>query len=123
MTRPIFVGSRRILRAEDLLQLGRRGVVLKRAGRGALLATYDALRCSMPALPVLVMNTTAAGDAFNAGCAVRIMRGMSPREALRYATAAGALSVMQRGAQSSAPDAEEVRSLIQKSAPSEECGS
>jgi ribokinase len=118
-----------LARAEHLLQLGPRGVVLKQGARGALLATQDGLRCSVPAFAVPVADTTAAGDAFNAGLAVGLMRDMSTREALRYAVAAAALSVTRRGAQSSMPDAEDVRSLMQKSdgrqkaSPPEECGS
>jgi ribokinase len=67
-----------LARAEYLLQPERRGVVLRRAGRGDLLAAQDGLRCSMPALPVPAMDTTPAGDAFNAGCAVGLMCAMSP---------------------------------------------
>jgi ribokinase len=90
-----------LARAEYLLQLGPRAVVLKQGARGALLATDDALRCSMPAFEVPVVDTTAAGDTFNAGFAVGLMRGMSPRGALRYATAAASLSLTRGGAQSS----------------------
>jgi ribokinase len=112
-----------LARAEYLLQLGPRAVVLKQGARGARLATVDALRCSMPAFEVPVVDATAAGDTFNAGFAVGLMRGMSPREALRYATAAASLSVTRRGAQSSMPNAEAVSRLLGKSARPEECGS
>jgi ribokinase len=105
-----------LARAEHLLQLGPRGVVLKQGPRGALLATQDGLHCSMTAFAVPVVDATAAGDAFNAGFAVGLLRGESACEALRYATAAATLSVTRRGAQSSMPHAEEVRSLLEKNA-------
>lgn len=112
-----------LARAEHLLQLGPHGVVLKLGARGAFLAAQDGLRCSMPAFAIPVVDATAAGDAFNAGLAVGLMRGMCTREALRYATATAALSVTRRGAQSSMPHATEVRGLIDKNSPPEVRGS
>jgi len=49
------------------------------------------------------VDTTAAGDAFNAGVAVALARGDALDSAARYACTVGALSVTQFGAQPSLP--------------------
>ena len=58
------------------------------------------------------VDTTAAGDAFNAGLAVAIAQGFSTREAIRFANAVGALSVTKMGAQPSLPSRVEVEKFL-----------
>lgn len=52
-------------RANKLLQLGSRNVVLKLGARGCYLALADGTRKLVPAFNVHAVDTTAAGDAFN----------------------------------------------------------
>ena len=52
----------------------------------------------MPAEPTRVIDTTGAGDAFNAGLAVALAHGSSFEEAVEFATVTGALAVTQSGA-------------------------
>ena len=61
---------------------------------------------------VHVVDTTAAGDSFNAGFAVAMSKGMDHIGAMRYANAAGALAVTGMGAQSSMPAEKEVLALM-----------
>ncbi|MBM4232037.1 MAG: hypothetical protein FJ184_15140, partial [Gammaproteobacteria bacterium] len=63
----------------------------------------------IPGLEVRAVDTTGAGDIFNGALAVALAEGRSLRDAVQYANAAAALSVMQRGAQSSAPSRAVIR--------------
>jgi ribokinase len=89
--------------AAQLLAQGARNVVVKLGARGALLVTPSD-RHHFPALPTQVVDTTAAGDAWNGAFAVALAEGQDVRAAGRFACAAAALSVSRPGAQSSLPD-------------------
>ena len=60
--------------AEHLLKLGVSTVVIKRGARGCLLVTAGDQR-RFPAFEVEVVDTTAAGDAFDAGFVVSMLSG------------------------------------------------
>ena len=66
----------------------------------------------IPGFEVDAVDTTAAGDVFNGVLAVSLAEGKSLTEAVRFANAAGALSVMTLGAQTSAPSRMEIESFI-----------
>ena len=66
----------------------------------------------MPAFAVRAIDSVAAGDAFTAGLAVELARGRPPARALRFASAAGALTTTRAGAQPALPIAAEVAGLI-----------
>jgi ribokinase len=63
----------------------------------------------VPGISVPVVDTTGAGDTFNAAFAVQIAGGKSVYEALEFANHAAALSVTKFGAQGGMPTAEEVK--------------
>jgi len=63
------------------------------------------------AFRVQAVDTTAAGDAFNAGLAVALAEDRPLREALTFASATAALTCTRRGAQASLPTREEVARL------------
>ena len=90
------------------------GVVLKMGSRGAYLATKDGGRHFVNAFPVPAIDTTAAGDAFNAAFAVGLMLGRSPFESAQFAAAAGAVCVTRAGAQPSMPTLEEVNLMLSR---------
>jgi len=98
-------------KARELLSRGVRKVIVKMGAQGALLVSAEESQ-SWPAVPVTPVDTTAAGDAFNAAFAVALADGRAETEAGRFATAAAALSVMRRGAQPSMPTRGEVESLL-----------
>ena len=98
--------------AEALLRRGARRVVLKAGGEGACLFGGDGLALRCPAFPVSAVDTTAAGDAFNAGLAAALAEGKEPAEALRFACAVGALATTRHGAQESLPSRAEVERLL-----------
>ena len=59
------------------------------------------------------VDTTAAGDAFNAALAAEIARGSAVTGAIPFAMACAALSVTKQGAQPSLPKREEVERFMQ----------
>ena len=54
-------------------------------------------------IPVEVVDTVAAGDAFNGSLAVALSLGKSFKEAVQWGSVGGALTVTKNGAQSSLP--------------------
>ncbi|HEX4006192.1 MAG TPA: ribokinase [Acidobacteriaceae bacterium] len=98
--------------AEQLLSTGPSNVIVKMGSRGAYIAGADGLRRMVPAFRVKAVDSTAAGDAFNAGLAVGLVRGLSLEEAVRYGAAVGALSATRAGAQASMPSEEEVTRML-----------
>ncbi len=84
--------------AEVVLTLGGDGAVYQYAGETVL----------APAIPVPVVDTTAAGDTFTGYFLAARMRGETPAEAMRQATRAAALAVSRPGATPSIPVREEV---------------
>jgi ribokinase len=99
-------------RAQALLALGATNVLLKRGELGAVVATSDGNTRSVDAFSVAAVDTTAAGDAFNAGFAVALTRGKTPDEAVRFASAVAAISVTRAGAQPSMPAGAEVDEFL-----------
>ncbi|HEY9576697.1 MAG TPA: ribokinase [Pseudobacillus sp.] len=62
----------------------------------------------VPAYPVEAVDTTGAGDTFNAAFAVALAEGKEIEESLRFANRAASLSVMKFGAQGGMPLRQEV---------------
>jgi ribokinase len=93
--------------------MGVENIILKRGAEGAVLATQGEISDSVAAFPVKVVDTTAAGDAFNGAFAVGLMRGNTVAASARFAAAAAAISVTRRGAQSSLPTESEVLSFLE----------
>lgn len=97
--------------ARRLVERGARRVIAKLGSEGALLVGREVERL-WPAAPVRAVDTTAAGDAFNAGFAVALSRRLPEAEAGRFATAVAAISVTRPGAQPSMPRLREVEEFL-----------
>jgi ribokinase len=67
---------------------------------------------AFPPFSVNALDSTAAGDAFNAGLGYALARGLPETRAIEVAMAAGACAVTKRGAQSSMPSLAELSSLL-----------
>jgi ribokinase len=97
--------------ARRLLEQGVGAVIVTLGARGALAVT-PAGQQLVPSFPVDVVDTTAAGDAFNGGLAVALAGKKSLEEAVRFASACGALATTRMGAQPSLPAAGEVEAFL-----------
>ena len=97
------------LKTKVLCTLGARGAVLI-AGPSA----EDVTRVEAAPLPpgAEEVDATAAGDAFRAAFAVGLSEGKYESEAMRFAAAAGALTVTKLGAMPSLPSREDVDKLL-----------
>ncbi|OAA27216.1 ribokinase [Kosmotoga arenicorallina S304] len=96
---------------DNLLKIGFRNVLLKLGSKGGVfkgkLGYFE-----FQAFKVAAMDSTAAGDAFNGALAAALNRNMDIEKAVRFASAAAAISVTRKGAQPSLPYLEEVTSFL-----------
>lgn len=99
-------------RIERLIGDSDRVVVHKRGSDGAYICTKDGI-CHVPGFCVKTVDSTAAGDTFNAGLAAGLAMGMELPETVRMANAAAALSVTAFGAQDGMPSMEAARRLME----------
>ena len=98
--------------AGALRRLGPKTIILKLGDQGCFHYDDSGYR-HLPAFPVEVRDTTAAGDTFNAALAVALAEGRPIDRALRFANAAAAISVTRLGAQASAPTRAEVDRFLE----------
>ena len=94
-----------------ILERGAGSVIVKLGDRGCVYCGAERT-IAVPPIPVRAVDSTAAGDTFNAALAVALVEGLSIEDALRFANAAAALSVTRGGAQTSAPARAEVDALL-----------
>ena len=97
--------------ARTLIGRSARMVVNKRGGAGCLVVTAEGCR-AYPGFSVDAVDTTAAGDSFNAGLAVGLAEGLPLEGAVCLANAVGALSTTRPGAQPAMPSRGEAQALI-----------
>lgn len=96
--------------ARRLLAMGPGAVIIKMGAAGCLYRDRDREILSK-GFAVTPVDTTAAGDTFNAALAVALCDRAEMEDALRFANAAAAISVTRPGAQPSAPSRDEVLAL------------
>lgn len=93
--------------ARDLIRCGVKQVVMTLGEKGALIVTgSSSLR--VPALKMDAVDTTGAGDAFNAGLAMALACGAGLEDAVRFAVVTGGLAVTREGVIPSLPNRDEV---------------
>jgi sugar/nucleoside kinase (ribokinase family) len=101
--------------AEGLRRLdnGRTRVVAKLGKNGAM--TLDGGRAvHVPAYPVETIDTTGAGDSFNAGFLHRWLQGAPIVECLQLGAACGALSTLGLGGTAAQPTLAEAEALVER---------
>lgn len=99
---PLYAGTRSLAPALRHWRRHARTAIVKLGRRGSrwLSSALDILE---PAPRVRVVDTTGAGDAYNGGFLVALLRGATPRECLRLGNRVGALSTRSAGGINSLP--------------------
>jgi ribokinase len=87
-------------------------VALTLSGAGSRYADRDGTDTLIPAFPVEVVDTTAAGDAFTGAVAVAWGEGRTLPEAVGWANAAGAACVRKLGASNALPTRADIDELF-----------
>jgi ribokinase len=93
--------------ARELIGRGVKQVVMTLGEKGALIVTESSSR-HIPALRMPAVDTTGAGDAFNAGLAMALACGASLEGAVQFAVVTGGLAVTREGVIPSLPHRGEV---------------
>jgi len=99
--------------ARVLVTKGVEKVIITLGAQGAFVMTNEET-VRVPAFDVDAVDTTAAGDTFCGAYAVALVEGKSPKECLRFASAAAAISVTRMGAQPSVPTREEIDAFMDR---------
>jgi len=99
------------LAAEKLVALGVEKVIITLGSKGAFVLTKEG-KVQVPAFKVEAIDTTAAGDTFCGSLAVALVEGKPMEDALRFASAAAAISVTRMGAQPSVPWRNEIEGFL-----------
>jgi len=81
-------------------------------GAEGLVAWTGGVRRAVPALPVMVVDTTAAGDTFCGAFAAALAAGYGFTGALQRGVAAGSLACTKAGAQPSIPDRAAIEAAV-----------
>ena len=97
--------------AERVRARGAGTVIVTLGGQGALVCSAETA-VHFPAFTVTVVDTTAAGDAFNGALATGLAAGGTLEQALPLANAAAALTCTKRGAQDSLPTRADVERFL-----------
>lgn len=99
--------------AAALLDQGVQCAIITLGEQGAYAATAEGSDFQ-PAFPVSAVDSVGAGDAFNGGLAVALTEGRELWEAVKVASAVGALSVTRTGAQEAMPTRDEVDEFLKR---------
>ena len=97
--------------ASSIVNLGVGTVVITRGEKGAVWSPATASG-QAAAFRIVPVDSVAAGDAFCGGLAVALNEGQPLNEALRWASAAGAIAATRAGAVTSLPQRSEVEELL-----------
>lgn len=96
--------QKRYPRAACVLTFGKKGAYFSYAGQTIF----------QPAFQVKTIDSTGAGDTFTGFFITEFLKNKDPKAALRYASAAAALSVGKKGASSSIPANAEVQEFLER---------
>jgi len=98
--------------AETALKYGVKVAGIKLGADGALLKTEEGQKLYVPAFKVEAIDTTGAGDGWNAGLLVGMLKGWDLETCVTVANAVGALVVTKHGAITALPYKNELNSFL-----------
>jgi sugar/nucleoside kinase (ribokinase family) len=110
-----ITGSTDVHAALRVVQNGRTQTVVKRGPQGCS-SLHDEQWLNVPAYPVSAVDTTGAGDSFDAGFLHAWLRGMPWLDAMRWGSACGSLSTRGVGGTTRQATAGEALALIAETA-------
>ena len=96
---------------EDWARANKQTVIVTLGGAGARAATPDAV-VSVPALPIVPVDTVGAGDTFCGYLAAGLAEGLALETAMRRAAAAASIACLKPGAQPAIPWRAEVEAAL-----------
>ena len=99
--------------ARELIHNGVKQVVMTLGDQGALLVTASS-STHIPAMKMSAVDTTGAGDAFNAGLATALASGASLKAAVQFAVVTGGLAVTREGVIPALPNRDEVLQFFEQ---------
>ena len=97
--------------ARAFVRLGAGCAIVTRGGEGSVWATATSSGATS-AFAVVPIDTVAAGDAFCGGLAAALAQGLDLQDALRWASATGALATTVAGAVPSLPRRQAVENML-----------
>ncbi|MCC5928851.1 MAG: ribokinase [Cyclobacteriaceae bacterium] len=97
--------------AKCILKKGPKNVIIT-LGKSGVFVWHETCKGHIPAFAVEAIDSTAAGDIFCGCIAVQLTEGKDIADAIRFASAASALSVTRLGAQPSAPLRKEIDDFL-----------
>jgi ribokinase len=90
---------------------GAKSVAITLGDQGAVVSNGESIEWIRP-IPVMAIDSTAAGDAFAGALAVRLGEGANVFDASRFASAAGAIAATRAGAQVGMPRRDEIEQIL-----------
>ncbi|MGE5431317.1 MAG: ribokinase [Syntrophomonadaceae bacterium] len=107
---PVIDTDSAVLSAKRLVDMGVKNVIVTLGAKGALLV--DGKRSELfSTREVDVVDSTAAGDAFNGSLAFALAEGKTIDEAVKFANTVASYSVTRLGAQTSMPTMDEIKAV------------
>jgi len=100
--------------ARKALEYGIRIVGIKLGDRGSFIMNKDGDRIQAPAFKVEVVDTTGAGDGWNAGLIIGLCKGWDLKKCITVVNVIGALIVTKRGAITAMPYEEELIEFLKR---------
>jgi len=99
---------------DKILKYGVEVAGIKLGNKGSLVKTNDGRRAYIPAFKVKAVDTTGAGDGWNAGLLFGLLKGWDLEKCVKVANAVGALVVTRHGAITALPYREELNEFFRK---------
>lgn len=116
-----IVGSDPVYLAKNIAQMGNLACIITLEDKGAV-ATRGTVVYIVPALPIEVVDSTGAGDAFCGIFAACLQAGHDWLKAMHYASVGAGLSCLGLGAQDGMPFMEDIEKNLGKALPPQTTG-
>lgn len=98
--------------AQLLQQKGPKTVIVTLGSKGSYIVQGENFRESVDSFKVKAVDATAAGDTYCGALTVALSEGKPIKDAVRFASAAAAVTVTKMGAQTSIPKKDEIMKLL-----------